>query len=208
MRHGAELINHYVTFVLYAVLGRMAEADSLMRAHGNKIRQYAEYLRRTRPVRPQRLFRGVLVDPTAVEDGFIDPDSQLTFISWSEDRDVACWFADTQSIISSFVKGRRPRVRGYIVIATESKAPTVLFHWSWASDFNLGDKSVQLAQLALLHPQLGRDAFVQIDWSLRTQHEVITENSDDPMPATPVESIGCPTTGELDRRLAPPWYGT
>ena len=36
-----EAMNYYIHFVMFAVLGRMAEADGLMRSHGRTIRTIA-----------------------------------------------------------------------------------------------------------------------------------------------------------------------
>lgn len=181
-------INVYINFALYAVLGKLAEADDLLVKHGHAVRRVADYLSRTRPFSRAPLYRGLLVG-----DGAVKADSRYKFLSWSEDRDVAVWFASTDSVISEHVLEHNPNVRGVLL---ELPVPRqVLFHHSWALGWE---------RFAVVHPHMGPEGARQIAWSLRTQREVITAPIDLP-PAIDVGSIERPTTAELDRRLAPPW---
>src|SRR6185436_1974502 len=94
-------INLYINFALHAVLGKLGEADTIMRFAGKAIRRVADDLgaecNRQLPTKPAPLFRGMLLDPNGPFR--VDPD--LTFLSWSEDRDVALWFACPRSVVSA-----------------------------------------------------------------------------------------------------------
>lgn len=182
----------YLNFALNAVLGRMAEADALMREFGPAIRDVAGAFNARQPSMPASLHRGVLLDPELP----LKTDPRYTFVSWSTDRDVARWFAQPQSIISTPLAESNPRLRGFVV--TLDARPRVLFHHAWAG-------FLPLPMLARMHPAMGDDASLQIAWSLRTQHEVITEAPNEwPAPAR-IEDVDGPSHVELDRRLSPPW---
>lgn len=183
-------INVYINFVLYAVTGRMAEADDLMEKHGRLVRSVARYLAEKRSAPRAPLYRGVLVD----DEQPLERDDRRRFMSWSEDRDVACWFASRESVISGYVVECRPLVRGVVL---ELAIPQrVLFHHSWAD--------ASWAGMAAMHPHIGVEGARQFSWSLLTQREVITDKVALPAP-TPLEQIPHPPILELDRRLAPPW---
>ena len=186
-------INMWINFALYSVLGKLAEADQIMQVHGEQVRSVAKFLAKECPIEPTPLYRGMLLDPQRPYT--IDP--AFTFVSWSEDRDVAAWFADRRSSISEPFALFHPEARGYIA---ELPAPRsqVLFHYSWAERaFN------DLAGLAKLHPHMGANGAKQIEWALRTQKEVIT------MPCQieprPYVEMACDEFEALAKRLDPPW---
>ncbi len=182
--------NAFINFALYAVLGKMAEADDLMRKAAAGIKRVASLLDFRFPVRASALYRGMLVDPATP----IVADHRYTFISWSEDRDVACWFASPGSVISRPLADSNARLRG--VVLELAKPTSVLLHHSWASDWD---------RLALRHPHMGEEGARQIRWSLATQREVITLPLERLPDGVPVESVATLPVAELDGRLAPPW---
>jgi hypothetical protein len=185
-------INIYINFALYAVLGKMGEADLIMRRHGEQVRHVARFLTKECPVPERAVYRGMLLDPERTYT--LDP--SFTFVSWSEDRDVAVWFADRHSSISEPFALAYPEARGYLA---ELPAPReILFHHSWAARaFN------DLSALALQHPDMGANGARQIAWALRTQQEVITmpcEIEPKPLPELPHAAFAA-----IARRLDPPW---
>lgn len=186
-------INFYVNFALHAVLGKLGEADTIMRFAGDAVRQVADEIAAENPIEPAPIYRGLLLDPALP----FRTDSSLTFLSWSEDRDVARWFGCPRSIISEPLAQQNPKLRGHVA---ELPAPRsrVLFHHSWASA--LGG----LACFALVHPLMGAEGKRQIEWSLRTQREVITEPVADLTPR-PVSDLDAAALETLERRLSPPW---
>jgi hypothetical protein len=176
----------YINFALNAILGRLADADAIMSAFGESVRRAAGdfLLPRWTP-----LYRGMMLDPETPLRPW-----PIRFISWSEDRDVARWFASPRSSISGPLAESNPRLRGYLLSLSAPRA-RVLFHHAWV-------RPERFAALALLNPMMGMDAARQIEWSLRTQREVITE----PFAELPSPELLEDTDLEdLERRLAPPW---
>src|SRR5579884_515040 len=158
--------NGYVNWALYAILGRMGEADGIMQEYGSDIREVVRQLQRRHAPMMRTIYRGVLVEPEELVDGKLPPDPRLTFVSFSEDRDVACWFADPESFVSGFVKQQRPRVQGF-VIEHKPKLEDILFHYSWGLAFPLPDgRKEPLSVFAQMHPDID---VRQFDWNLRTQ---------------------------------------
>jgi hypothetical protein len=185
-------INLYINFALHAIYGKLGEADTIMRFAGDAVRRVADEIAAECPIDPLPIHRGMLLDPA--EPFRADP--QLTFLSWSEDRDVARWFACPRSVVSEPLAWGNPKLRGYVA---QLPAPRtrVLFHHSWASA--LGG----LACFALVHPLMGEEGKRQIAWSLRTQREVITEPVADLVPER-VPDLDAVTLEALERRLSPP----
>ena len=189
-------VDLYLNFALHAILGRLGEADALMSIASDEIRAVADRLAALHPITTQPLYRGMLLDP----DKTFAADPKLTFLSWSEDRDVALWFACPRSVVSEPLAATNPKLRGYLVDLTAPQS-RVLFHHGWTrARGGLG----ALPALARTHPLMGEEGARQIEWSLRTQHEVIT---------APVDGLAPKSTADLDaaalvvleRRLSPPW---
>jgi hypothetical protein len=186
-------IKLYVNFALHAVFGKLAAADMIMRFAGDAIRRVADEIAAECPIDPVPIHRGMLLDPAQP----FRADPKLTFLSWSEDRDVALWFACPRSVVSEPLMQQTPNLRGYVADLPAPRS-RVLFHHSWASA--LGG----LACFALVHPRMGAEGKRQIEWSLRTQREIITEPVDDLAPQ-PVADLDSAALEALERRLSPPW---
>lgn len=186
-------VDYYINFALHAIYGMLSEADTLMGAAGDHVRRVADRLAATIPIQPASLHRGLLLDPT--QPFALDP--KLTFLSWSEDPDVATWFACPRSVVNEPLAKLRPHLRGHVIELPMPPA-RVLFHHTWAGAF--GD----LAAFARLHPLMGAEGQRQIAWSLRTQREVITEPVTDLRPQR-VADLDATALEALERRLSPPW---
>lgn len=197
--------NAYATWVLFAIIGRLAEADAIMRAHRPDIEAVARYLQARAPVEPRLLYRGLFLDPREVRDGFVKPDTRVGSVSFSEDRGVACWFADRDSSISGEVARMYPSKRGYLVEHTPD-VQDVLFHHTWhelpGSPYPPG---ADLTTLARRTPALAPLAD-QFDWALRTQAEVIVKPMRVNLRVTPIADAGCDDTESLERRLGPDFH--
>lgn len=185
-------LNLWINFALRAIYGQMREADALMRTFGVAVRRAADEMCRRYPVRSVPLYRGILLDPAR---GYAS-DDRYTFVSWSEDVDVARWFACPRSAVSVYAASVVPGLRGFLV---ELPRPTsrVLYHHSWARRFD------GLAPLALSRPQMGVEGARQVAWSTTTQREVITEPT--PMTPTPAPELNAEQLEALERKLSPPW---
>jgi hypothetical protein len=183
----------YLNFVIHAVLGKLSAADALMSMVGDQIRSAAEKIATQHPIPPAPLYRGMLLEPG--KPYVANP--RLMFLSWSEDRDVARWFACPRSAVSEPLAAHNPRLRGHLVeLATAP--PRLLFHHSWAAFLP------SLSAFALAHPLMGSEGKHQIEWSLRTQREVITGPVDDLSPKPTVDLDG-DALADLERRFSPPW---
>ena len=186
-------VNLYINFALHAVYGRLGEADTIMRFAGDAVRRIADDLAAEFPITPASIYRGIMLDP---DEPFV-ADPKLTFLSWSEDRDVALWFACPRSVVSEPLAQKNPKLRSYVASEAAPRS-RVLFHHSWAS--TLGG----LACFALIHPLMREEGKRQIAWSLRTQREVITEPVTDLHPER-VDDLDPAALEALERRLSPPW---
>lgn len=183
----------YINFALHAVYGRLGEADTIMHFAGDTVRRVADQIAAEIPVEPTVLYRGLLLDPAVA----FTADPKLTFLSWSEDRDVALWFACPRSAVSEPLAQSNPKLRSYVTTIARPRS-RVLFHHTWAAVFG------GLAPLAIAHPLMGEEGRRQIEWSLHTQREVITEPVTDLQPER-VADLDPETLEALERRLSPPW---
>jgi hypothetical protein len=181
----------------------MAEADALMRDHGPGIRRMARWLMAERPVRIGALYRGLLIEPSQVDRHWLEHEPARTFTSWSEDKEVACWFADPQSIISDFVRFQRPNVRGYLSKGKGNR-DRVLWHHDWVDIPVGGGRTLNLAVAAGMHPGIDHGQFL---WNIQTQSEVIVDAPKRPgtkIAVEPIEKEKCGDIEELDARLTYP----
>lgn len=195
--------NYYTNWVLYAVLGKMREADSLMGAYGKHVRGMAKKLVKHLGVPARPVYRGLLIEQQSVPaDRLVGALEGNTFVSFSEDKEVACWFAMRDSFVSEFVAQMRPGVVGWIAETWPDKKD-VLYHWSWAERFPSpnGVGAIPLWSFARMHPDMIPS---QVEWNMRTQKEVILKPSKKPLKVAPVEGAGCPPVDKLNRRLKPP----
>jgi hypothetical protein len=199
MRFTPDEYNYYANWVLHAVLGRLSEADGLMKQYGKPIRSMAKKLVKHLGVPKRPIYRGMVLDPGQAAGGELTADPEYTFVSWSEDKDVACWFADRDSTMSGFVRTLRPQIEGWIAESWPDPK-RVLFHWSWAPRFPgpSGGTPIPLWRLAELHKNL---IPAQVAWAMQTRKEVILRQDGKPLKVKPHADMGCPPTAELDGRL-------
>lgn len=165
-------VNHWLNFVIYAVLGQLDAADQLMVRAGPGIRRMAEWLGEQRPVQVGNLYRGILVEPDLLEDGrWLRHEAARRFLSYTDDLDVACWFANPRSIISEVVRDHRPRARGYLATAQPGR-DRLLWHHEWVDIPLPGGRRIDLGFAAALHPAVDQRQFL---WNVRTQGEVLVD---------------------------------
>lgn len=162
--------NIYINFVLYAVEGKMREADQLLEEHGDSIRRAARAMRKRGPLPRGNLYRGLLLEDASVRRGEIERDERLRFESYTQDRDVACWFADPRSVISGLVAAQRPGASAYLTsIDAHEVAERVLWWHPWDVIVVSPRVAVPLEVAAHAHPEIGG----QFTWNRRTQSEVL-----------------------------------
>jgi hypothetical protein len=195
----ARAFNAYVNWVVPAVTGVTPAADAILAEHRAQVLEVAAVLREMLAVEARRLYRGLLLDPEQTAGGILQPDPELEFLSWTEDRDVACWFADPESAVSGNIRESRPGIEGFLVEHLPDPAE-ILFHHTWGARFPLpGGRLGALSELAALHELVDAREF---EWNLTTQKEVITL----PLraPVLLVDRGDCPDTRTLDARFAFP----
>ena len=206
--------NVYVSWIVYAVVGKTSEADAVLREHRDDVLAGAEAQRRMFPPPPSPvLYRGLLLEPEAIVDGRVAPDTRLESVSFTEDLDVAHYFADPASDMSALVRSMRPRAEGYIGAHEPTPGDVVLFHHAWQrTGIRLPDNfrrsfprpvGMSLGPLAAAH--LGQDLALQLVWSLRLQREVILLRDDAPLPVRPRGEYPSPPTKVLNERFTPPF---
>jgi hypothetical protein len=208
----AQAFNLYLNWVIYAVEGSLGSADSLMSRFPAEIESIAALLRAIMPLELPKLYRGLLLEPHEAASGFLQKDPRVTFVSFSESQQVACWFADPQSIVGGSLYEQRPNVEGYIV-KRRPKLSEVLSHHRWLRSFPLPDRSgkklIRL-DLAVEAPRIvppGGPNADQFAWNIQTQEEVIVKPFDEALKLVPRNFVGCPSTEELDQKLTyPPAY--
>ena len=195
---------YYTNWVLHVILGRLGEADGLMAQHGGSIRRMARKLRINLGVPIRTIWRGLLLEPEEVPpDRMVPPwDQTIGSVSWSEDKEVGCWFADRDSNMSTVIRMQRPTVTGWIMKTTPKKR-NVLWHWSWQDRFPSprGPGTISLTALASMHPSID---ITQFHWALQTQKEVILSPFNRPVEVVSYDEAGCPSTEDLNRRLGGP----
>lgn len=190
-------LNLYINFLLYAIVGRMAEADSLLRKYKQKIYDAADHS--LRGLNPNFLaYRGILLHPSSVEQygNKIMSHEKLTFISFSEDKDVAHWFADPKSVMSSYVSTMDPGVRGYTIEAMFRTGDFLFVASAQPTLCKL------LALAADMHPFIEPS---QLRWNLATQKEVIVKPNYDHFLVKLYESSP-EETKRLDAKLTHPAF--
>jgi len=197
--------NYWVNFVLYAVTGHLAQADALVAQHGGDVLRVSRWMMGQRPVAIGVLYRGVLIEPGKLDRGWLEHEEERRFLSYSEDKSVACWFADPASIISETVVEKYPASQGYLI---KGRVPTskVLWHHDWMQVEVPGAGVLPLAMAAALHPDIDEGQFI---WNAATQREVITQppgRKGAKLRVFSIESEGCPDSDELDARFAYPPY--
>jgi hypothetical protein len=189
----SDSLNLYINFLLYAIVGKMGEADDILRQYKQEIYDIAAHSLRGY-VPNVTLYRGVLLEPCDIKDGKLYHDQRLTFVSYSEDQDVARWFADVKSIMSSYVRKQRPKVEGYLIRAI-ARQDMVLFAATAQPTL-----CKLLSMAAEMHPHIDAS---QLRWNLATQKEVILKPSIGGLDVIPYTSDN---TKALDDKFTHPLF--
>jgi len=203
--HTANDANIYVNWVIYAVLGKLQEADAILRQHGASVERVAASMRRHAPPPAKPLYRGVVLTHADAAPSALAPRPRVESWSFSEDIDCARWFACLDASISGAIVEAygRAALDGYLM--TCEKAPAaVLFHHTWKRiPFGAG-LSIDVRAAAICAERAGaipETGACQFEWALRTQAEVITKPPQAPIPFAPV---GVLNARVLEERYGPP----
>lgn len=222
-------VNCWISFVLYAVTGRMQQADAIMRLYGDKVRAQAKRQRKLMPIPKKPLYRGIVLEndrpisnneaifddgellvvakppdpgPRVIgDDGRVDHAlAGMHFVSHTEDRSCAQWFAAPHSAVSAFAYRLHPNLRGYVLSLPEPPS-LVLWHHSWTTA-RTPTVHISLEDCALQHVEIAPYAS-QFSWNMKTQKEVILEPSSKRLEIEPLEYVD---VNFLNEKFCPPQF--
>jgi hypothetical protein len=132
-----------------------------------------------------------------------------SFVSFSEDFEVGCWFARPDTLISQeYLKKYPKKVTGWVATYTPKNALEFLFHWKWEDYLNQDYPNLfEVAEnLAVQNGMDPADWIQQIHWNLKTQKEVMLHPGPE-LVLVAVDSAGCPVAPILDKKFTqrPDW---
>lgn len=201
-------IDVYKRFVVAAILGQIGFADTLIQQFRSEIYSVATYVQHIDPQPIKRLYRGLLIEPSNVRGNKPIQSEQGEFASFTENRDLACWFALPDTWIAETLAQGRPNVVGWIS-EHMPQSTEIIFHYEQTKMVNdlPGPSLVDFARMLAnsLDPVRtateGPDwAMAQIGWNLNTQEEVILKKGI-PLRLKRVETYGCPSVLSLDKNF-------
>ena len=208
-----ENFNPYINWLPYAVLGKLQEADAVMREYKPQIIASANWFQEEIGQATKTLWRGVLLDPETNPEKGVSPREVQTFESWSEDRDVATWFALKDSVINSLLSIQNPTHEGYLAACTP-KEDEIMWSHTWLTRLEkimkrhlLPKHNTLLKIIQAQEPNKHQaiTAKIQANWTLLTQKEVILLPGQTPA-YFPINSLSHLPTNELDLKLnIPSW---
>jgi hypothetical protein len=181
-------VNAYINFVLYIISGHVDSANALMRDYRQDILRTAARLQKLRPVAIKQIYHGYLMQG--------HPDDIVhnsEFVSFTENKNIACWFADPHSAVN--LSKRSPYAKGWVVTHTP-KPEDILFHWSWGLRFPWENKELGLAAFARRHPVFATEDFNKIFKNLK-EVTLLPLNMD--FQAVEYEKAGCPPTPDVHK---------
>ena len=126
--------NIYANFIHGALEGGDPRAaDKFLRENLTTIVSVASYILFQLKIEPEKIYRGIIMDIGTIKK--LVPDPNFTYLSFTEDYDVAAHFADpTESGFGSlFNLGSY----GYIA-ELQDKNFAIIYHWKFLRDTNLG----------------------------------------------------------------------
>jgi hypothetical protein len=210
-------IDIYLDWVRHAIAGGFhgRTARGLFFNHEREIRTVAAALRKYFNYRSTRqVYRGFVLDQSVIEDlEYIKPWESSSYDSYTENIDVACYFADPDSRINRLVEAANT---GGVVVSYKPKGSEVLFHWSWGQhfpfgrisrgdcqaqtglDYHIADTGMQRTWWEEGNP-CPHEFSEAVRWAIDTQQEMIVA----PKPGTQMEiyDYDCPATEELNSRF-------
>lgn len=110
----------YLRWIERLIAGQLDAASVFFLSHSNEIKEFAERFQST----STELFRGLCLPGPAL----VHPNLRA-FVSYTESRAVASWFAWPESVINQNMHTGR----GVLLIKNKSTAAP-LFHWSWSDE--------------------------------------------------------------------------
>ncbi len=192
----SENLNYWINWAILAVYGKMAAADHIMRQHGAQIGQGATELMLKIPIDIDNLelYRGMVINDKFIQAGMLPHMDSNTFMSFTEELSVACYFGNPQSDISKYLAIQDPNAKGYIATHHPRREGEILFHYWWAQE-------LKLYKMAAMHPHI--EDPMQFRWYVNTQFEVITKPVEQ-LAVKPIEEFNCLSVEQLNEMYTPP----
>jgi hypothetical protein len=204
-RPSVKAFSDYKLFVALATLGKQKDADYVIRNARANIQKVARYLRQTLPLTPKLLYRGLLIQPDKVTERRISGTFEgAEYISFSEDIDVACYFASPDAYIAETRMTEIPGAVGWIA-EYMPELTDILFHYSWAEYLNTKAPGPSIYQIYFNlegTTEETKQEVTQIYWNLKTQKEVMCRTGI-PLEVAEMEGYNCPDAQTLDNRFIP-----
>lgn len=85
---------------------------------------------------PQKVYRGILLNPQDVPDLKLKPLDYMSFLSFSEDKSIAHVFADMESDMAMPYRYINPEHEGFLIEYTV-QPDEIMFHHSWADTLGI-----------------------------------------------------------------------
>lgn len=201
-------INAYKQFIVAAILGQLGMADGLMQQYRSDIYSVAAHVQQIDPQPAKKLYRGLLIEPSFVRGNRPTQDERGEFASFTENRDVACWFGLSDSWIAEKLAQGRPNVVGWMAEHMPLSSE-IIFHHHQAKTVNdlPGPELVDVGRILAQSLDPARTAIEGPDWAmtqvgfnLNTQEEVMLKKGV-PLRVKRIETYGCPDVLSLDKRF-------
>lgn len=208
----------YCLFISLAITGFSREADAMINDKDGKksILSVAKSLSdglKESGVQLPRLYRGIIVEQNSLEPGGLTRDMKQPFLSFSEDIDVACYFASSKSFLSEVVVSQLRKPAGYIA-SYDPEFSDIIFCYRYMSFIGEIIKLSGMAPSANIFFQemfarispLNKDPsmFNQFAWNLQSQKEFILKNRNSKYKYRPIKKFNCKPQQQLDEKLHHP----
>lgn len=191
----------YKFWAVCAIQGYIDIADKLLMQYQNEIYSFANALQRNLPSSPKKLYRGIILDPKNRDSsGVMTSKVNAGFISFSENLDIASWFASTDSHMAEMVLVNIPKGKGFIITHHPTRGE-VLFHHKW---YHLLKLKNELAAIEKSLEQMGLEPdLTQFIHNVTSQEEVILKPITKKFNLIPKEELSDKTGEELDKMFLP-----
>lgn len=191
----------YKFWAVCAVQGYIDLADRVLEQYKNEIYSVASALQRNLPPNSKKLYRGIILNPNNRDaSGMLVSKVNAGFISFSENLDVAAWFASADSHMAEMLLLNVPNGEGFI-IKYEPKRSEILFHYKW---YHLLRIKNELSGIESSLIQMGLEPDLsQFIHNVTSQEEVILKPVTQKFNLIPKRELSDKSGEELDKMFLP-----
>ena len=131
-------MKNYINFICNALLGaNPRDTDAFFELHQKEIENTAKMMQEKHPIiELKSIYRGIILKDQDIKNGVLEAMSQIKYLSFSEDVEIAKIFANTESTMSSYLMAKVPDAKGYLITHTPSMGD-ILYHHSWVDVLGL-----------------------------------------------------------------------